>query len=128
VVRFSADVRDSSLRHGVHAGSGAHKTCYSICIGLFLGVKQLESEADHSPHPVPRLRMSGDISPLPRTPAWRLQGQYFKQRQLVIVKVLWNINNTSQIQGYTVPSSGKIVSFCFICSEVSFIACDEELN
>ena len=34
-------------------------------------------EGDHSPDPVPRLRISGDIPPLPLTPSWRARGQLY---------------------------------------------------
>jgi len=45
--------------------------------GLPTGVTRQRRESDRSPHLVPRLRMSGVITPLLRMASWRTQGQIY---------------------------------------------------
>jgi hypothetical protein len=60
------------FRHRVHTGSRAHPASYSIGTGsCFYGVKSAgRYKLTTYLHLVPRLRMSGAISPLP-TSSWR---------------------------------------------------------
>jgi hypothetical protein len=54
------------LRHRLQTGSVAHQPPIQWVPGaLTPGVKLMELEADHSPHLMPRLRMSGAIPSLP---------------------------------------------------------------
>jgi hypothetical protein len=49
-VRFLAGAGNSSLRHRVQTGSGAHPVSYPVGTGgLSLGVKRPGRESDHSP-------------------------------------------------------------------------------
>jgi hypothetical protein len=69
-VRFPAG--NFSLHHRLHNGSGAHPASYPRGTGaLFLGVKQPEREADHSPPSSAEVKMHGAIPPLPNMPSWR---------------------------------------------------------
>jgi hypothetical protein len=70
-VRFPAGAKDFSCSLCVQTGSGAHPaSCPKGTGGPFPGGKaRLGRDADHSPHLVPRSRMSRSYTPL--SSAWR---------------------------------------------------------
>jgi hypothetical protein len=76
VVRSTAKTRDLSSSLCVQTDSEAHPASYPMDTGgPFLGVKRPMIVADHSPHLVPRSRMSRSYNPPPPTPSWCVVGQ-----------------------------------------------------
>jgi len=48
-----------------------------IPMAVSLKLRRLKCEADYYSHLVPKLRISGTITPLTNTPLWRKQGQFY---------------------------------------------------
>jgi hypothetical protein len=68
LIRFLAEARDFSLLHIVHTGSGAHPAFCTVGTGdCFLGVKQPERVAYHSPPSSAEVKNGGAVHPLPHT-------------------------------------------------------------
>jgi hypothetical protein len=77
LVRFLTEARDSYHLQGVQTGSGAHPTSSAEFVGAhWLGLKQPDREADHSPHLVSNLKMSGTKPLLPRSLSLRQRDKF----------------------------------------------------
>jgi len=74
----------SPKRPNLHCGQ------HSLLLNaVSLEVKPLEREADHSPHLMPKLRMSEAISLFPCVTSWRGQGNLY-------LYLTWNYMTASQ--------------------------------
>jgi hypothetical protein len=71
--------KDFSSNLCVQTGSEAHPASYPVGTGgPFPGAKARPGrDGDHSPHLVPRSRMSRSYTPLPQAPSWRVVGQLY---------------------------------------------------
>ena len=66
-----AETRDLSLLQNVQTGSGAYRFSYSVGMGIFSSAaKRPGHGGTYLAHLVPRLRRSGSVRPLLRTPSW----------------------------------------------------------
>jgi hypothetical protein len=68
-------------------------------------------DADHSPHLVPRLRMSRSIPPLPQAPSWRVAGQLCHPQISIFNPSLFPFSLTDDTGNINLPDSNYFQHF-----------------